>query len=60
MNLEEMKMIQSEFLVVHLLDCFFPFRKMTLWLSQNKERKNFIIGDFRSHYNGFGDGALLK
>ena len=59
MDLEGKKMIPSEFLVMHLLDRTFPFRKITLWLSQNNERKNFIIGDLRSHYNGFGNGALL-
>ena len=53
MDLEGKKMIPSEFLVMHLLDWTFPFRKITLWLSQNNKRKNFIIGDLRSHYNGF-------
>ena len=54
------KMNQWSDLDLHLLDWFVCFRKITLWLSQNEKRKNFIIGDLRSHYNGFGNGALLK
>ena len=45
---------------LHLLDWFVCFRKITLWLSQNEKRKNFIMGDLRSHYNGFRSGAPLQ
>ena len=53
-------MSPNEFLVVHLLDWSFAFRKMSLWLSQSKERKKFIMGDLRSHYIEFVDGAVMK
>ena len=54
------KMKQWSDLDLHLSDWFVCFRKITLWLSQNEKRKNFIIGDLRSHYNGFRRGALIQ
>ena len=54
------KMEQWSDFDLHLLDWLVCFRKITVWLSQNEERKNFIMGDLRPHYNGFCSGALIQ
>ena len=47
------KMKQWPDLDLHLLDWFVCFQKITLWVSQNEKRKNFIMGDSRSYFNEF-------
>ena len=54
------KMKQFPILDLHLLDWFVCFQLNTLWVSENEKRKNFIMGDLRSHYNGFRRGALVQ